>query len=67
MNRDFMKELKQEFSFLDISDDTFEKVFNRCINSHKSDEENKNRVRKVFYNIIKDNIIETGDFFDVEQ
>lgn len=67
MNRDFIDKIKLDFSFLDISDDDLEKVFNRCIDPKKSEEENKEKIYKVLYGIVSDNYLETGSFFDIEK
>ena len=66
MNRDFMEEVKHDFSFLNISDDTFDKIFNRCIDPRKTNEENKKRVYKILYKMVNENIVETGSFIDIE-
>lgn len=65
MTTDLMNQLKSDFSFLDISDDAFEQVFNKCIDKKKSDEDNKERVYKIFYKIVHDSIVETGEFVDI--
>ena len=65
MNRDFIDEIRSEFSFLDISDDTFDKLFKQCIDPKKSDEENKKMIYKIFYKMISDNIVENGEYKDI--
>lgn len=62
MTNNFINKLKSDFAFLNISDELFEQVINKCADKKKSDDENKKKVYRVFYNIIHDNIVETGEY-----
>ena len=65
MTNDYVNQLKSDFNFLDISDEVFEQVLNKCIDKKRSDEENRKKIYSIFYKMISDNIIETGKYIDI--
>lgn len=60
MTKGFKDDLKKEFSFLNIDEKLFETVFEKFIDTRKSDIENKNRICNLFYEIIRDSLKENG-------
>ena len=65
MTNNFINQLKSDFAFLDISDEVFEKVLNKCIDEKKSDLENREKVYKIFYKMISANIVQNGEYKDI--
>ena len=65
MSMKLINQLKSDFNFLDISDGVFEQILNKCIYENRSDEENREEVYNIFYKMISDNIIETGEYIDI--
>ena len=65
MTNGYINQLKSDFAFLDISDEVFEQILNKCIDKKRSDEENRKKVYSLFYKMISDNIIETGKYIDI--
>lgn len=65
MTNGLMNQLKSDFAFLNIDDDVFEQVFNRCIDKKKSEVENKKRIYEIFYKIIRDDFIKNEDYTNI--